>query len=549
MKKLLSIICLFMPIVVMGATLSGNVIDANSSQPIEGMTLHLQRFYPNSWENFSYNTISNTDGSFTFPDIETGHYRLFTAYSDDYFTSYYSETFIIADEYQDFTDINIYIEPIISGRATISGLVIAEEMFMENTFYFITLKYYPLPDYEISMGFQEIDESASYTFDNLNIGNYKIGILFYGQFNGEIWYNSVYSEEDAQMILITPTNLEIQGVDFEISFNTLNQPYLHVEDVIIDYGYDNILTNGEEFNVSYQIKNMGNLPSENSSFFAYSPYQDVNMETVLEEISLLADQEIILGPYPVTIAHNIENEFNFHLFHSISDAFSHVSSPVFLTAYAPVIEIGSYEILSNNGNLVEGDNTVSLILYNTGGANVNYPVVDISTNDTSLSMGSYNQTNYYWMEAQNGQLEFIFNFEFMAIGNDLAELNFQIHFSSLNTDYLEIIDFNLPVQTITNNLEELQQVNEISLSNYPNPFNPQTIISFSLPQDSQIVLEIYNLKGQLVNRLANDTYAKGNHQVVWNGINQDKQEVASGVYLYKLQTGNSQLIRKMLLSK
>jgi FlgD Ig-like domain len=90
----------------------------------------------------------------------------------------------------------------------------------------------------------------------------------------------------------------------------------------------------------------------------------------------------------------------------------------------------------------------------------------------------------------------------------------------------------------------------INLNNYPNPFNPSTTISFSLSQTSSVVnLVIYNLKGQKVNTLANEILDAGTHQVVWNGKDDNGKHVASGIYFYKMKSGNFEETKKMILMK
>jgi len=86
--------------------------------------------------------------------------------------------------------------------------------------------------------------------------------------------------------------------------------------------------------------------------------------------------------------------------------------------------------------------------------------------------------------------------------------------------------------------------------NYPNPFNPTTIISFSVAKTSSLVnLEIYNLKGQKIKTLVNEILSAGNHSIVWNGTDDKEKPVASGAYLYKMKTGNYVSTKKMILMK
>jgi tetratricopeptide (TPR) repeat protein len=86
-------------------------------------------------------------------------------------------------------------------------------------------------------------------------------------------------------------------------------------------------------------------------------------------------------------------------------------------------------------------------------------------------------------------------------------------------------------------------------SNFPNPFNPSTTISFLLPKDAICTLEVFNIRGQKVKTLINETRFAGNHSVVWNGLDDNGKPVSSGLYLYRLTTPNSSQTNKMLLLK
>lgn len=104
------------------------------------------------------------------------------------------------------------------------------------------------------------------------------------------------------------------------------------------------------------------------------------------------------------------------------------------------------------------------------------------------------------------------------------------------------------ISSVNNN--EIEITNNI-LSNYPNPFNPETTISFSVPQTSSFVnLTIYNIKGQKIKTyLINPSTDQPINSVSWNGTDQNNQPVASGIYFYKLISGDIEVSRKMLLLK
>jgi thiol-disulfide isomerase/thioredoxin len=90
---------------------------------------------------------------------------------------------------------------------------------------------------------------------------------------------------------------------------------------------------------------------------------------------------------------------------------------------------------------------------------------------------------------------------------------------------------------------------QFSVSNYPNPFNPTTTIQLNIAQDAPVQLHVYNLRGQKVATLANETLQAGTHNFTWNGMDDDNQSVSSGMYFYKAQVGSSSQTHKMLLLK
>ena len=85
--------------------------------------------------------------------------------------------------------------------------------------------------------------------------------------------------------------------------------------------------------------------------------------------------------------------------------------------------------------------------------------------------------------------------------------------------------------------------------NYPNPFNPLTNISFSLPKQEHVRLDVYDILGGHVTTLVNEQRMPGNYQVTWGGTGENGVPVASGVYLYKIQAGKYTLTKKMVLLK
>ncbi len=102
----------------------------------------------------------------------------------------------------------------------------------------------------------------------------------------------------------------------------------------------------------------------------------------------------------------------------------------------------------------------------------------------------------------------------------------------------------------TSIVNELISLNIESISNHPNPFNPSTIIEFSIQNNSKIEISIFNIKGQKIRTLANNEFAVGTHSILWTGDNENNNPVGSGIYYYKLNVnGNTAVVKKCLLLK
>jgi predicted outer membrane repeat protein len=108
----------------------------------------------------------------------------------------------------------------------------------------------------------------------------------------------------------------------------------------------------------------------------------------------------------------------------------------------------------------------------------------------------------------------------------------------------QTIDFTLELLVFS---DDTELISELSLANYPNPFNPETTISYDIPSNQSAKLKIYDAKGRIVAEYANLSGGQGS--VVWQGLDQDNKLVPSGIYFYQIETAGETLTRKMLLLK
>jgi len=122
---------------------------------------------------------------------------------------------------------------------------------------------------------------------------------------------------------------------------------------------------------------------------------------------------------------------------------------------------------------------------------------------------------------------------------------------------------NIGIGTAATDLDEKENKDELTsvikkyelLGNFPNPFNPETVIKFRISHGSagtnQVRILVYNAFGQAIRRLVNENFGIGEHEVKWNGRNDRGEEVASGLYFYEMVLSNSRETfrqsRKMLL--
>ncbi|MCD4818585.1 MAG: T9SS type A sorting domain-containing protein [Candidatus Cloacimonetes bacterium] len=122
--------------------------------------------------------------------------------------------------------------------------------------------------------------------------------------------------------------------------------------------------------------------------------------------------------------------------------------------------------------------------------------------------------------------------------------------SSGKTDIYNIFAQRVRTDGVSTDENTVNPVN-FSLKNYPNPFNPETTISFELATKyaENTELCVYNIKGQKVKTLLNEKLEAGNHKITWNGKDKNEKIVASGIYFYKLKTGRFTSTKKMILMK
>lgn len=108
---------------------------------------------------------------------------------------------------------------------------------------------------------------------------------------------------------------------------------------------------------------------------------------------------------------------------------------------------------------------------------------------------------------------------------------------------------NFSEDPVTNNQSSNNELQTTSLTCYPNPFNYETTISFTAQENEKVRLQVYDLKGNLINTLNNKIVQYGKYNVKWNGTDKNGKEVKTGVYIIQLVTGSQNHSCRIIYNK
>jgi hypothetical protein len=174
--------------------------------------------------------------------------------------------------------------------------------------------------------------------------------------------------------------------------------------------------------------------------------------------------------------------------------------------------------------------------------------MDIPFNIQVLNMNFAETPLYYAMNSDSGlfSLATYYSVEDLDLGVQLLNPEPSFNIPCEINGYTSVLEVN-PTNAQDSQIPGLPfALNQ----NIPNPFNPDTMISFSLPQRGPVSLAIYNNKGQMIRSLIDgSTLEAGAHTFTWDGRDKNGTPISSGIYLYRLQSGANRQTRKMVLSK
>ncbi|MDZ7342693.1 MAG: T9SS type A sorting domain-containing protein [candidate division KSB1 bacterium] len=131
-----------------------------------------------------------------------------------------------------------------------------------------------------------------------------------------------------------------------------------------------------------------------------------------------------------------------------------------------------------------------------------------------------------------------------------------VAFDAINNGNKDVYALSLPTSFVIDTLmtpvkqsvEDKTTPGDFALfQNYPNPFNSSTTIKYQLPVATDVKLEIYNLLGQRIRTMVDQSQQLGSYSIIWDGTDDFNQPVSSGVYLYQLKTQNIIRTNKLIM--
>ena len=200
-----------------------------------------------------------------------------------------------------------------------------------------------------------------------------------------------------------------------------------------------------------------------------------------------------------------------------------ISHPIILTELNGVVEIGDEVVAYADGQVVGASKVVDvdgMVVLSAWGGYHEY----------GASLAGYNNGDQIelrlWKASEGRELQIVTDLDNNEYGTSP-----------------------LSVGTATVYSEDAVQFEFALSQNYPNPFNPTTTISYGVATTGHITLSVYDITGRLVSTLVDGQVNAGNHQVMWNGLDDMGMPVSAGVYIYSLENEVSTMTRKMVFMK
>ncbi len=424
--------------------------------------------------------------------------------------------------------------------------------------------------YNTGSGWESMDydsrEGNEYTF---NIENLSTGITF------EYYFQATDSMNNSSVL---PENAPTEVYSFGIlpfaDSNVLlmysaNQDYQQIEFDI----YQNVL---DTLNVNYDIFNWQEhsdyeIPLQYDAVVCYSNSSSHTDYSDSFSIALMNFMDNGDNANPKNVFFSSDNWAYTQSGYSNDEPMKKLFNAYFRTNYVGTTIGGGSNGLAGPEGLGYNDGTI--VAVNGSPVGVTGEEVNVYANSPDCIFRNDACPNWYADEVQNPEIGSINSFMFedgpvngqayLYHGVCATWIDNQIYKGYyMSFDLSQITDSDTRIQMMSDALvwfgviepqdAESETIAVVSqkLKNYPNPFNPETTILFQVKNpDSKTEVSIYNVRGQLVNRIVDTQMSIGVHSVVWNGLDSNGKRQASGIYYCKFENGKDKQVNKMLLMK
>lgn len=525
------------------ASINGKVVDLNN-KPLSSAYIFLSSYQSKSDSGFTSDPVwayalTDSLGNYSIQNIDKGKYILLAYYVNgsknssvwyNQSSTYEGATPVSVDENQNVTDINFVLNPkSVLGKLT--G-VVKNKNGVPISGAYVTLT----PYWEAENGndkyigqwniYRITSDDGAFEIPDLYEGKYTVGVYADG---GYVFYPdavtpslstpvSVVADETTDLEVVVP--IKNEGIGSISGIVATDFPTLVPIDGVVtakplvtvlsfpqsEIFYSSVVKNG-----TYQLKN---LPDGDYFLYAFSGqmvgefYDNVYDPAFAKKVSVLGGKSV--------------TDINFSL--------------------APCYNSGEKDSLS----VITGARVFGKVTDIDGNflADVNLNLV--SSEDKIVASSKTNAMGYYEISGvDNGQ----YTLKPAKIGMEKADSKNEPLMMNKNNVEQNIV-LKMAGSSVKVEDKNTHRAGSIELVGvYPNPFNPETTISFKLSKQSAVSISIFNLLGQQIRELSFSNLGSGTNQVRWNGRANDGTFAASGIYLYRIAAGNKSVSGKMILSK
>ncbi len=206
--------------------------------------------------------------------------------------------------------------------------------------------------------------------------------------------------------------------------------------------------------------------------------------------------------------------------------------------YPLPVELSSFTVeATNQGVLCEWTTeseieNLGFILERKTEGNTWYELASYKTDDGLLGQGTVSYpTDYKYLDS-------------------FVEPNTTYEYRLADVDYDGVVTYHATRMVTVKQAPLTSKVEKFTvLPAYPNPFNPSTTITYGINEDSKVIVQIYNITGQYITTLVNNEQSSGWHSIIWDGTNNNNEQVPAGLYFSRITAGNDVKTTKLMLLK